>query len=61
MNEPKKEWRIVATETLRHCWIVEAETEEEAHELALEGCPLDDGDCSSVHFDIDSVKREVAL
>ncbi len=61
MSSPKKEWRIVAHETITHSWIVEAATEDEANEIALEGCPLPDGDCSSVHFDIMSVKQEVAL
>ncbi len=57
----KKSWNITAHELITHCWQVEAETEDEANELALEGCPLPDGDCSSVQFDIVSVKEEIEM
>ncbi len=53
-----KFWRIVAHELITHSWVVEADSEDTANDLALEGCPLPDGDCSSVHFDIVSVKED---
>ncbi len=37
----KKDWHIEMTEHIFHQWTVEAETKEEAIELALEGCPSD--------------------
>lgn len=48
----KKEWLVTAHETIVHSYIVEAETEEYAHEKALDGCPNPDADCDSQEFEI---------
>ncbi len=54
----KKTWSVTAHETLVHSWTVEAETEEEARELAGSGCPMPDGDCESAEFEIVKIKPE---
>ena len=52
-HEPKKRWwKITAHETLVHSWTVDADTEAKANELALNGCPLPDGECDSQEFEI---------
>lgn len=51
----KKTWNVTAHETIVHSWTVEAETEEDAYELALNGCPLPDGECDSQEFEIGKI------
>ena len=48
----KRSWKVTAHETLVHSWTVDADTEAKANELALNGCPLPDGECDSQEFEI---------